>query len=168
MRFFPPTHMQVGTQISVVTQEVSNATAATATGTSLLRSFSYIDTGVILDIEPSITDYGSISMKLKQEVSEPGAGGGDSPPIFKRIVDTVLVAETGQTVLLGGLITHNESLTRTQVPLLGDVPVLGALFRSENITDRSTELIILITPHIVRNKDDATHYTDAYRKRLGW
>jgi len=161
-------HMQVGTQISVVSQEVSNATAANAAGTSLLRSFTYIDTGVILDISPSITDYGSVRMKLKQEVSEAGAGAANSPPIFKRIVDTVLVAETGQTVLLGGLITHNEGVTRTQVPILGDIPLLGTLFRNEVITDRSTELIILITPHIVRDKEDAAYLTEAYRKRLGW
>jgi len=161
-------HMQVGTQISVLTQEIGSVAGSTGTQTSLLRSFKYIDTGVILDISPTITDYGTIRMKLKQEVSEPGAGGGDSPPISKRIVDTVLVAETGQTVLLGGLMTHNEALNRTQVPLLGDIPWLGALFRNETKSDRSTELIILITPHIIRNKEDAAYLTNAYRKRLGW
>lgn len=162
-------HMQVGTQISVVTQEVSNVQAGTGTGTSLLRSFQYIDTGVILDISPTITDYGSIRMKLKQEVSEPGAGGvAGQPPIFKRIVNTVLVAESGQTVLLGGLITHNEATNTTQVPLLGDIPFIGALFRSQTITDRSTELIILITPHVIRGRDDAAALTQSYRNRLGW
>jgi len=163
-------HMQVGTQISVLTQEISSvqAGAGAGTGTSLLRSFKYIDTGVILDISPTITDYGTIRMKLKQEVSEPGAGGGASPPISKRVVDTVLVAETGQTVLLGGLITHNDARSRTQVPLLGDIPWLGSLFRNETKTDRSTELIILITPHIIRSKEDAAYLTNAYRKRLGW
>jgi|LWDU01.1.fsa_nt_gi general secretion pathway protein D len=162
-------HMQVGTQISVVTQEVSNVESGGATDTNLLRSFKYIDTGVILDISPTITDYGSIRMELKQEVSEPGAITGDGqPPIFKRVVDTVMVAESGQTVLLGGLMTHNKSTSITQVPILGDLPLIGGLFRNQSVADRSTELIILITPHIIRNKSDANELTQAYQQRLGW
>jgi len=162
-------HMQVGTQISVVTQEVTDVAAGSGPGgTNLLRSFQYIDTGVILDIKPTITDYGSIRLELKQEVSEPGAGVGGQPPIFKRVIDTVMVAESGQTVMLGGLITHNKSVSTTQVPLLGDIPILGALFRNEKTTDNSTELIILITPHIIRDKSDAAALTQSYRTRLGW
>ena len=162
-------HMQVGTQISVVSQDVSNVQAAGGNNTSLLRSYRYVDTGVILDISPTITSHGSIRMKLRQEVSQAGAAAVNSqPPISTRIVDTVMVAESGQTVLLGGLITHNQSKIKTQVPLLGDIPILGALFRSETISDSSTELIILITPHLVSNSNDAAELTDAYRKRLGW
>jgi len=161
-------HMQVGTQISVLTQEVTNVQASTATGASLLRSFQYLDTGVILNISPTITEFGSIRMELNQEVSEPGAGGGNQPPIFKRSIETVMMAESGQTLLLGGLITHNNSVTRTQVPLLGDLPIVGALFRNETITDRSTELIILITPHVINNRPEADRLTKLYRKRLGW
>ena len=163
-------HMQVGSQISVVTQEVSNVAAGTGTtgAANLLRSFKYIDTGVILDIKPTITDYGSIRLELKQEVSEPGVGVSGQPPIFKRSIDTTMVAETGQTVMLGGLITHNVSDSATQVPLLGDIPILGGLFRNETTTDNSTELIILITPHVIRDKSDAAAITQSYRSRLGW
>jgi len=163
-------HMQVGSQISVVTQEVTGINAATGTNgtTNLLRSFQYIDTGVILDIKPTITDYGSIRLNLKQEVSEPGAGVTGQPPIFKRVIDTVMVAESGQTVMLGGLITHNKSDSTTQVPLLGDLPIIGALFRNEKTTDTSTELIILITPHVIRNQSDADFFTKSYRNKLGW
>jgi len=161
-------HMQVGTQISVVTGEVSNSQSVGANDTGVVRSFTYIDTGVILDISPTITDHGSIRMKLRQEVSEPGALIGDQPPIFKREVDTVMVANSGQTVLIGGLITHNESESVNKVPYLGDIPYLGALFRFTSVSDRSTELVILITPHIVKDQYDAAELTQAYRSRLGW
>ena len=161
-------HMQVGTQISVVTNEISNSNSSNSDGTGLLRSFSYIDTGVILDISPTITDHGSILMELRQEVSEVGSGGGDQPPIFTREIDTVIVANSGQTVLLGGLITHNQTDNVSKVPLLGDIPYLGALFRTTKTTDHSTEMIILITPHIIKDQYDAAELTQSYRNRLGW
>jgi general secretion pathway protein D len=161
-------HMQVGTQISVVTSEISNSNSSNNDGTGLLRSFTYIDTGVILDISPTITDHGSILMELRQEVSEVGSGGGDQPPIFTREIDTVIVANSGQSVLLGGLITHNQSDSVSKVPLLGDIPFLGALFRTTKTTDRSTEMIILITPHIIKDQYDAAELTQSYRSRLGW
>lgn len=161
-------HLQVGTQISVVTSEVSNSSSTNEDSAGLLRSFQYIDTGVILDISPTITEYGSIRLELKQEVSEPGAIVGDQPPIFKREVDTVVTANSGQTILIGGLITHNQSESVTKVPWLGDIPYLGALFRTTSESDRSTELIILITPHLIKDQYDAEELTQSFRDRLGW
>ena len=161
-------HIQVGTQISVVNSEISNSNSSNNDGTGLLRSFSYIDTGVILDISPTITDHGSILMELRQEVSDVGSGGGDQPPIFTREIDTVIVANSGQTVLLGGLITHNQTVNVTKVPLLGDIPYLGALFRTSKTKDHSTEMIMLITPHIIKDQYDAAELTQSYRNRLGW
>lgn len=161
-------HLQVGTQISVVSSEVSNSASSNSNDVGLLRSFTYIDTGVILDIKPTITEHGSIRMEIKQEVSEPGPSSGAQPPIFKRLVDTVLVANSGQTILIGGLITHNQSNSETKVPLLGDIPYLGALFRKISTTDHSTELIMLITPHIIKDQNDADDLTRSYRSRIGW
>ncbi len=163
-------HIQVGSQISVVNSELSNSNSTNndGSGTGLLRAYSYIDTGVILDISPTITDHGSILMELRQEVSDVGSGGGDQPPIFTREIDTVIVANSGQTILLGGLITRNKTDDGTKVPLLGDIPYLGALFRTTKIKEHSTEMIMLITPHIIKDQYDAAELTQSYRNRLGW
>ena len=162
-------HFQVGSQISVINNETSNSASSTGNGTGLLRSFTYIDTGVILDITPIITEHGSVRMEIRQEVSTPGTRDPNGQPaIDKREIETILVAESGQTILMGGLIRHNTSDTQGQIPLLGDIPYLGALFRDTSQSDNSTELIIVITPHIIKNQNDANELTQSYRKKLGW
>ena len=161
-------HIQVGNQVSVVTSEVSNSSSSTAGGAGLLRAFNYIDTGVILDISPTITEYGSIQMDVQQEVSDIGEIVNGQPLISTRKVNTVIVANSGQTVLIGGLIKHSQNETKNQVPFLGDIPYLGSLFRNTDNKETSTELIMLITPHIIKDQIDADALTQSYRRRLGW
>lgn len=160
--------IQVGDQIAVLTQEVSDATAATANGTGLLRNFNYVDTGVILEVTPTINEGGMVQLKLHQEVSTPGASINNTPPISKRSVDTNLVARTGQTVLIGGLIKHTKTHSRSGVPLLMDVPVVGELFANNSTVDNGRELIVLITPHIINGPDDAAFLTNAFEEQLNW
>jgi len=160
--------MQIGDQVAVLTQEVSSANATSGTTTGLLRSFSYIDTGVILNVTPTINEGGVVRLKLHQEVSLPGASSNNTPPISRRSVDTTLVAKSGQTVLIGGLINHQTTTGRTKIPLLGDIPILGYLFSNETTSDIATELVVLITPHIISGPDDAEYLTRAFRGRLGW
>jgi len=67
---------------------------------------------------------------------------------------------------LGGLISHNKSISKTQVPLLGDIPILGQLFSHDVVADRMTELIVMITPHIVLNASDMDFLRDAFQSNL--
>ncbi|KLV06036.1 hypothetical protein ABT56_09845 [Photobacterium aquae] len=156
--------ISVGTQIAVKTGSV---TSGESNG-SVTDSFTYVDTGVILELMPTINENGLVELAVSQEVSEAGESEGNTPPILKRHVETVLVAETGQTIVLGGLISQNQSSTVTKVPLLGDIPVLGHLFKATNVKDRKTELIITITPHIIYNRSDADFYTQEFRSLFGW
>ena len=160
--------IQIGDQVAILSQEVGNAIATTGSSTGLLRSFSYVDTGVILDVTPTINEGGMVQLKLHQEVSTPGASANNTPPISKRSVDTVVMAKSGQTILIGGLISHSKTVNRTKVPILGDIPILGHLFSNDTITDRATELIVLITPHIISGPDDAKYLTRAFQDQLGW
>ncbi|MEQ1527915.1 MAG: secretin N-terminal domain-containing protein [Methylococcales bacterium] len=161
--------IQVGTEVPVISSEISNtASGISPTGTNLLRGYRYISTGVILKFTPTILEGGQVELKISQEVSEAGNSTTSTPPIFKRQVETVLVADSGQTVMIGGLITHNEGLDIQKVPILGDIPLLGQLFRTESRSDRVTEMVVLITPHVITSSADAAYLTDAFQKQLHW
>ncbi|WP_318496503.1 type II secretion system secretin GspD [Photobacterium leiognathi] len=157
--------ISVGTQIAVKTGSISTG----GDTDKVIDSFSYIDTGVMLEITPTINENGLVEMKVKQEVSDTSdAGSTTTPPILKRSIDTNLVAETGQTVVLGGLISQNQTSTIHKVPLLGDIPVLGQLFKSTSLKDRKTELIVTLTPHIIYDRADADFYTKEFQNVIGW
>ncbi|MBC7002108.1 hypothetical protein BIZ37_06040 [Photobacterium sp. BZF1] len=157
--------ISVGTQIAVKTGSVSSGD----NNGQVVESFTYIDTGVILEITPTINESGLVEMSVSQEVSEAGESDSSAtPPILKRQIDTMLVAETGQTVVLGGLISQNQTSTVNKVPFFGDIPVLGHMFKSTSIQDRKTELVVTLTPHIIYNRSDADFYTQEFRNLFGW
>jgi len=160
--------INIGTQISVVKSEAADTQGNAVGSTSVLRTFEYVETGVILSFTPVILDDGKVELTIHQEVSEAGSSANNTPPIFKREIETTLVANSGQSIIIGGLITHNETEQETKVPLLGDIPILGRLFSSVSTTDRSTELIIEITPHIISSSHEADSLTKAIKFQMGW
>jgi type II secretory pathway component GspD/PulD (secretin) len=112
------------------------------------ETIEFLETGVILRVTPSVDNDGRIAMRVRPEVSS-GTFLGGIPSKKTTEVNTQLVAENGQSILIGGLIKSNAGLRRTGVPLLGDVPGLGKLFSNSEQTGSSTELIVVITPRIV-------------------
>jgi general secretion pathway protein D len=109
-------------------------------------------------------------VEVSQEVSTPEnttTGVSASPTISTRKVETKLAMRDGATVLLGGLMSSNESYGNTGVPLLKDIPLVGQLFRVDSNTIQKTELIILITPYVISDDIDAQSITDAFRRQLG-
>nr|WP_239649592.1 type II and III secretion system protein [Methylocucumis oryzae] len=160
--------MQVGSQVAVITSNLSNTQSANDSGTNLLANFTYVDTGVILGFTPTILEDAKVELKISQEVSEAGTSSNNTPPIFKRKVETVLTANSGETIMIGGLITHNEDVTDTKVPWLGDIPVLGWLFSTLSRSDKSTNMVILITPHIVSNSAEAAYLTKSFQEQMNW
>jgi general secretion pathway protein D len=144
--------MVVGTEVPVITGDVSNSTGVVSTG--MVRSFQYRTTGITLVVTPTVHARGVLSMLITQGVSEPasnGTSGIDSPIILNRNITTEVIAADGQTIMLGGLIKENDSQTLTKVPWLGDIPILGNLFKNTSKGDNRTELVIMITPHIIRS-----------------
>ena len=160
--------IQVGQQVSVVGSEVSNVQAGGGNNANLLRSFNYVDTGVILTVKPTILDAGKVELAITQEVSKAGPSNNNTPTINTRKVKTVLVAESGQTIMIGGLITHDEVINETKVPLLGDIPWLGYLFSKVTRADRVTNMVILITPHVISTTGEAVYLTQKFQEEMLW
>jgi general secretion pathway protein D len=110
-------------------------------------------------------------MLVSQEVSEI-AGAADSvqgitsPTFTTREAETTVVVQSGETMVIGGIIAETKSTSRTGVPYLMDVPVLGQLFRGHSNSNRRTELIVLITPYVVRDRNEARSVTAQFRERV--
>jgi general secretion pathway protein D len=153
--------IQIGKQVPIVT-DVQSTTVTTQT-------VQYKDTGVILEITPSINDSGLVSMKIKQEVStfEFQQIGTNTFPVFtKREASTYSVAQDGQTIVIGGLIQEQTGKTRSGIPFLSKIPILGYLFGYTDDTFDRTEIILLVTPRVVRNQVEAENLTNFYIHRL--
>lgn len=119
----------------------------------------YRDVGTALSILPTINPDGYVNLQVKQEVSNATseAGVAGSPVISTRELSTHLFVKDGQTVVLGGLISRETDRTRSGIPFLSSIPILGALFGSTHNLDSNTELYLFLTPHIVMSDADADH-----------
>jgi len=160
--------IQIGNQVPIVTSETPISTVGT-TGTSVSRSIQYKDTGVILKIKPLINESGLVSLDLSQEVSDyflQNIYGSEYPVITKREATTNLVAQDGETIVIGGLIQENFKRTRAGLPLLSKIPVLGWLFSNTADEEKRTEVIMLLTPLVVKNPEDAKNMTNVYIHRI--
>jgi general secretion pathway protein D len=158
--------IQVGSEIPTINQQQTSA--ATAGSTGVLQSVQYRKTGIILNVKPIIYSSDRIDLDVTQEVSDSTkVGAAGSPIIDTRKVDTHLSLKDGTPVLLGGLISQNNSRTETGVPYLKDIPFAGQLFRTNTDNTRKTELLVLITPYIVADDHDAIAITNAFRNQLG-
>ena len=162
--------IQVGQDVPVVTSQVTASDiSSTATTPSILQNISYRSTGVLLKVRPTINTEGLLTLDISQEVSEMGAAGaGNSPIILTRRINTSVIVGHGQTLVLGGLIKDNRSSAITKVPLLGDIPLIGDLFKYTSKAKDKTELLVLVTPTILTNISDGTQITNQLKQELKW
>ena len=161
--------INVGTQIPIITSENSAPDTTNATTSSIMRNISYRNTGVIVGLTPTINSNGVLTIRVNLQLSEAqlnDTSGIDSPLIVNRSLSTTLTINDGESVMLGGLISKNKSTTQSGVPLLKDIPWLGALFASQSDKITKTELIILIKPYIIINPTEITKKTQDYTKLL--
>jgi len=148
----------VGTEVPVISSEVSASDVHTTQGPNILRNIVYKSTGVQLSIEPIVSSKGMVELVISQSVSEAqtnNISSIDSPLILNRSITTDVFVKSGQTVILGGLISETKSKSKNEVPVLGDMPLLGNLFSSSSSSRVKTELIVMITPYIL---NEATSY----------
>ncbi len=131
----------------------------------------YRDTGIILSVTPHINDRGLVSMEISQEVSDFKenfeVAGSSYPSFTERKVETSLTVQHGQTIVIGGLIREKNDKTQQGVPFLSQIPVIGFLFGQHNTTKDKVELIILITPWVIRNQDDIDEVTREFKTKVG-
>jgi len=131
------------------------------------QSIQYRDTGVSLYVRPRISASGSVTMEILQEVSGVGAISTELGPTFtKSKVETTLTVKDGQTVAIAGLIRDSEGSTRSGFPLLSDIPIIGSLFGTTSKRKQRSELVILITPHVIKDPDEHETFTREFKDSL--
>ncbi|HIB54448.1 MAG TPA: type II secretion system protein GspD [Nitrospirales bacterium] len=158
--------IRVGDEVAIRTSEArpTGADAGSPVDVIIQRR----DTGTILRVTPHINATGLVTLEIdleKSNVTPPPEGSSDIG-INKRTTSTTMVVQDGETVLVGGLIDETVTDTISKVPILGDIPYLGVLFRNTTETISRIELILLITPHVIRNLHESLEATDGFKTRL--
>ena len=159
----------VGADIPIPT---SSAVAAgvQANGSSVFtNTISFRSVGVIMKVRPQISDAGTLTLEISQEVSS--ASGNttstiSAPQIGRSAVNSTIVVQDHETIAIGGFIRENKDLNRSRLPLLGRIPVAGALFGNTSNSSSRSELIVLITPHVIRSREDLDASTEELKAKL--
>lgn len=171
-------NIQVGDQIPIRTSQTSTipTTPVPGTDTGNINNNTFAssgiemkDTGVKLKVTPRVNAGGMVLMDIEQNVDSAKnttTSGIDSPTILKRAITSSVAIASGESVLLGGLISEEDTETHSGIPLLMDLPLLGDLFSSTERKKIRKELIVLITPTVVEDKVDARAVTDEYKRKL--
>jgi general secretion pathway protein D len=153
----------VGTNVPIQTGSYSNLTSSTAS--TAFNTYDRVDVGLTLHIKPQITDGGILKLQLYTEDSAIVSGTTNistnpaGPDFTKRSIQSTVLADNGEIIVLGGLMQDNYQVSNSKVPLLGDIPWLGQLFRSEQKTRQKTNLMVFLRPVIINDHDTAQAVT---------
>ncbi|WJF90317.1 type II secretion system secretin GspD [Paraburkholderia bonniea] len=154
----------VGQNVPVVTGSYATPTANSATSVTAFNTFDRQDVGVTLHIKPQITEGGVLKLQLYQEDSSVAANTAANPggvTINKRSIRSTVLADDGEIIVLGGLMQDQYNNGASKIPLLGDIPWLGQLFRSENKSRTKTNLMVFLRPVIVRDQATISSITSS-------
>ena len=161
--------LEVGNEIPVITQ-ISDEARQVAGSTNILQDVSYRKTGVSLEISPIVQANGLVDLEISQELSEaqPSANTSiaGSPTILSRRISTSLTLKDGGSLVMGGLIANNRSAGQTGIPALGQIPLLGRLFRSDTLQEDRTELLIMVIPYVVVTHAEGSALTEELKQQL--
>jgi general secretion pathway protein D len=163
-----PANFQVGAEVPVPT--TSSVSPVQNDGTNVFaQTITFRPTGVLLRVTPQINESGNVTLQIDQEVSEAVANTTSevvAPVISKTSVSSHIVVQDGQTIVLSGFIRENDELSRSRLPLLGRIPIAGILFGDTRKVKGRNELLILITPHVVRTHEEADQATAEMKAKL--
>ena len=159
-------HINVGDEIPVPTrQSVSNLDPAAPT----VNEIEFRKTGVTLSVTPRVNNSGLVTMEIKHSVSDAVrtvTSGLDAPTIQQRELESTIAVNSGETLVLGGLIRDRNEKQNSGIPGLRQLPLIGKLFSSNSRQNRRTELLVLITPRVSRNRADARNITEELKRQL--
>jgi len=134
---------------------------------NLTFNYAFQDVGIVLTVTPRITANGYVTMDVTQTANDlQGFTDFNAPIVNQRQADTTVSVRDGETIILGGIIRNNVTSTVKKIPLLGDIPILGQLFRSTEKGNVKTELLVFLTPRIVKDPDEARKLRDEEFKRM--
>ncbi len=159
-------HILIGEEVPILSSQAVSVISGDA---PIVNNVQYRDTGQILTILPQINSQGLVNMHLRQEVSAVGQevfGNTNSPSFTSRETETTVVVQNGESVLIGGIIDEQIRRTRRGVPFLMDLPVLGRVFRADTDSLVRTEILVLLTPHVIRNREEARSVTEEFKGRV--
>jgi general secretion pathway protein D len=160
--------IMIGEEVPILTsQSVPLISQQTSFQTSTVQ---YRNTGIILTVRPQINAKGLVTLEIAQEVSDAKStttGVGGTPTFTVRQAKTSLITADNQTVVLGGLIREDNTRTQAGIPGLRKMPILGPLFGSDAISKSKTELVVLITPHIITNLEEGARITHEMKEKVG-
>ncbi len=161
--------IQVGQQVPLVTSSTVTA-GSTTTGAIATQTIQYKDIGIILKIKPQVNESGLVALDLTQEVSTYNTiqlGQNETDIILNKTeASTNLVVQDGHTVVIGGLIREDTSVSKVGVPFLNKIPLLGYLFGNTSRQSTRQELIILLTPRVIKSPREAQGITDEYLNNI--
>ncbi len=154
--------IEVGEDVPTITGTVTDANGG------VTNTVQYKKTGIILTVTPHINSSGLVKLDLVQEVSEKGSLDKElnNYSILNRKVTTSLVVEDKQSIFMGGMMRYNNSYSDAGVPFLKDIPLLGYFFKNSTDTTTKTELVFLITPHVIRNRREADRITKEFSENI--
>ncbi|MHB8528962.1 MAG: type II secretion system secretin GspD [Caulobacteraceae bacterium] len=158
--------IEVGDEVPIAT---GSAVSTLGGGAPIVNTIEYRDTGVILKVTPRVNANGLVLLDISQEVSDVSTTGSstiDSPTIQQRKISTSIAVQDGSTVALGGLIRNEVTKTRSTIPLLGQIPIIGHLFGDTGKALARTELLVILTPRVIRTSVDAEAATQELREKI--
>ncbi len=160
-------------RINIGTREayVTSTTTTGSSTTSVSENVTFVDVGIILSVTPIINDKGYVTMKIKPEVSNvvrtlTTAQGNKIPIVDKTEAETRVMVKDGSTIVIGGLRKDDKGKTVDQIPILGDIPVLGRVFKSRNEELEQTEIVVFLTPRIIEGDERLSENPDVAIKDL--
>jgi len=156
--------IQVGDRVPTITQ---TQTATTTNG--VISSVQYLDTGVLLNVTPRVNASGMVTMEINQEISNASKTTSstiDSPTIQRRTAQSTVTVQSGETLIMAGLIRDESNNSSDGLPGLSRLPLIGGLFGAKSNSDKRTELIVLITPRVLQTVQQASEVTGEYRRRM--
>jgi general secretion pathway protein D len=160
--------INVGDQVPIQTSTTSIPTAST--GLAVANSIQYKDTGVTLDVTPRVNANGMVIMDIKQIVSgvvaAPAGGVTGTATINKKEIESSVAVQDGETIVLGGLIDDTNDVANGGIPFLHDLPWIGPMFGNTANKRTKNELVVLITPRVVKTKQDSRQISDEFKRKL--
>ncbi len=157
--------------VNEVPVTIGSSQAVQDPNAAIVNNVDFKDAGVVLEVTPRVNLGGRITLELSQEVTDVDRSNvrtnpGNNPSFLKRQVESSVTVQSGETLVIGGLISESKRNNESGIPFLKDMPVLGGIFRSTSDTFSRTELLVLLTPKAVRDQSEARSVTKEFRERL--
>jgi general secretion pathway protein D len=159
-------NIQVGNEVSLRTSESTNTNAG-ADNAFVTNTIQQRKTGVTVNVKPRVNANGLVIMEIEQKIEDfAGGSTNGNPDILSREIKSSVAVQSGETIVLGGLISQKKTNEKDGIPFLHELPLIGPLFGSTSKGNEKAELVVLITPRVVRSRQDARIVTNEFKRKL--